>query len=335
MCCAKNQTGAGPFQPTRGDAGANTGRGRSCAMGVRGKGASATVAAVLMLLAVVGVLACPAAAATKSPGCGRPAPARPPTSFLVDGVARQAIVVVPADYHAARPLPLVVAFHGRTNDNARLRRYLGLEEVATAPMIFIYPAARKAPGGSFTWAAPRSGPDFALFDGILAVIGQSYCLDRSAIFLIGHSLGATFANDLACGRASIVAGLGSVAGGITQSRCAGRVPALLLHNPRDELVPLSEGEKARDTLLGAPLAAAWPIAETFQGFACLRAGSSQTPLLWCLSRQDTTSRGRYYPHQWPEGASRLIMSFFADLTATRSMRKSLTQVDGTAAANSS
>ena len=100
-------------------------------------------------------------------------------------------------------------------------------------------------------------------------------------------------------------------------------------------MPLSEGERVRDTLLGAPISAALPVAETLQGFTCLRAGSSQAPLLWCLHRQDMTSRGRYYPHQWPEGASRLIMSFFADLAAARATRGFLTQATGITALNSS
>lgn len=268
-----------------------------------------------MALAVVAVLVWPAVAATVSRGCGRPAPVDPPTSFLIDGVERQAIVVVPSSYRPDRPVPLVMAFHGRTNDNARLRRYLGLEGIAATPAMFVYPAGRRVPGGDFTWAASDGGPDLALFDGLLSAIGRSYCIDRSAVFLVGHSLGATFANDLACGRAAALSGLGSVAGGITQTRCSGRVPALLLHNPRDALVPLSQGEEARDALLGAPIDAAWPVAETLRNFACLKAGGSETPLLWCLYRQNTTPRGRYYPHQWPEGASELIMTFFSELNA--------------------
>ena len=276
------------------------------------------VGAILFLLTVAVSLAFPAAAASPSPGCGRPEPAQAPASFLVDGVERQAIVIVPGGYRADLPVSLVVAFHGRTNDNARLRRYLGLEEATTMPAIFVYPAARRARGG-FTWAAPGgSGPDFALFDGILAEIGRSYCIDRSAVFLVGHSLGASFANELACARATVVGGLASVAGGIGPGRCASRVPALLLHNPPDELVPLAEGKRVRDALLRAPMPMVWPVAETLQDFACLRAGSSQAPLLWCLYRQDMTPGGRYYPHQWPEGASRLIMSFFAGLAATNS-----------------
>src|SRR4051812_30441928 len=112
---------------------------------------------------VVG-LACPAAG-TPSPGCSHPAPTRVPAAFLVSRVERQAIVVVPAGYHPDLPVPLVMAFHGRTNDNAQLRRYLDLEEAAMAPALFVYPAARRDRGGGFTWTVPDgSGPDLALFD---------------------------------------------------------------------------------------------------------------------------------------------------------------------------
>jgi polyhydroxybutyrate depolymerase len=29
----------------------------------------------------------------------------------------------------------------------------------------------------------------------------------------------------------------------------------------------------------------------------------------CLHAQDVTERGRYYPHQWPEGAAQGIIEF--------------------------
>jgi hypothetical protein len=172
-------------------------------------------------------LACPALAAVPSLGCGRPPPVPAPASFAVGGVERRAIVAVPGGYRPDRPVPLALAFHGRTNDNARLRRCLGLEQAAAAPAIFVYPAALRDRAGGFT-------PDVALFDRILDDMGRSYCIDRSGVFLVGHSSGATFANSLACTRAT-------VAGGIGPGRCTGHVPAILLHDPRDELVPLAEG----------------------------------------------------------------------------------------------
>ena len=256
----------------------------------------------------------PVLAGGLAPGCGQPAPATPPTSFTVAGDERRAIVVVPGDYRPGRPTALVVAFHGRTTDNARFRGYLELEPAAGEPTLFVYPAARAEGPSRYSWAG-RDGhsPDLALFDGILAGMERRYCIDRGRIFLVGHSLGASFANSVACARADMVGGLASVAGGISLSRCAGRVPSMLLHNPRDRLVPLAEGQRARDVLLGAPMQAGWPVSETLGNFACQRAGDPLTPILWCLSEQDYSSRGRFYPHQWPPGASRLIMSFFAAL----------------------
>ncbi len=269
---------------------------------------------VRFLLALMVVMAPPAMAAMPSPGCGRAAPAQTMVSFTVHGVERQAIVVVPSGYRSDRPMPLVLAFHGRTNDNAQLRGYLGLEQAATTSAIFVYPAALRDRSGNFTWVAPdERAPDVTLFDTILGDLERAYCIDRAAIFLVGHSLGASFANSLACARADEIRGVATVAGGIDLSRCTARVAAILLHNPSDELVPLSQGEHARDVLLGASLPASWPVSEIQQTFACQRAGGATTPLLWCLYHEDFTRNGRYYPHQWPKGASQLIMSYFADL----------------------
>ena len=248
-------------------------------------------------------------------GPRRPARGAPET-FVAGGVERRAIVVAPGT--TDRPVPLVVAFHGRTNDNAKAARLPG-------PGGSRGGAGRlRLPGGPagrgrlhLGGAGRRGGPDLALFDALLAWIGRAHCVDRAAVFLVGHSLGASFANDVACARGpAVVRGLASAAGGISgRGPCRGRVPALLLHNPRDGLVPLAEGERARDALLGAPLPGLWPVAETLPGgFACLRAGGGEAPLLWCLHRQDRARGGRDYPHRWPEGASRLVMSFFAGLT---------------------
>jgi polyhydroxybutyrate depolymerase len=131
------------------------------------------------------------------------------------------------------------------------------------------------------------------------------------VVMLGHSLGASFANSLACARAIEIGGFATVAGGIDQQHCAGRAPGILFHNPQDDLVPIAEGQRARDVLLGAAMAASRPVNEIIAGFPCQRVGSVRTLLLWCLYQQVRTSKGRYFPHQWPEGASRLIMSFFA------------------------
>jgi polyhydroxybutyrate depolymerase len=148
---------------------------------------------------------------------------------------------------------------------------------------------------------------------ILAELKSAYCIDQDAIHVVGHSLGASFANSLACARADQIRGLATVAGGIAPSDCAGEVAALLLHNPRDQAVPLSEGERARDALLGDVSGPLEPVPGRVAGFDCRRYGDAANPILWCLHAQDYTVRGRFYPHQWPRGAAEAILAFFGTL----------------------
>ena len=260
-----------------------------------------------------GLAAAAAMATEPSSGCGAPM-ARPPETFHVAGRERHALVVLPEAYRANRPHALVFAFHGRTNDNARARRYFGLEEAAHGSTIFVYPAALPDRTGGFAWADPADPPDalrdFELFDVILDRITSTYCIDLDAVYVVGHSLGASFANSLACARAQRIRAVASVAGGITPSHCSGEVAALLLHNPRDRAVPLSEGQRARDVLLGDPGDEDEWDRRRIGAFECRRYGDAENPLFWCLHAQDVTPRGRYYPHQWPEGGTQAIIAFF-------------------------
>jgi polyhydroxybutyrate depolymerase len=270
----------------------------------------------LVVCGPAGLSGAPAGAAEPSSGCGA-APPTPPETFEIAGQERRAIVVLPQDYEADRRHALIFAFHGRTSDNARARRYFGLERAADGPTIYVYPAALPDRRGRFTWADSGDPPDalrdFALFDVILDRIASAYCVDLDAVYVVGHSLGASFANSLACARAERIRGVATVAGGIAPSDCSGEVAALLLHNPQDQAVPLSEGERARDALLGQPGELIEPVRRRFAGFDCSRYGEAANPLLWCLHTQDFTSRGRFHPHQWPRGAAEAILTFFATL----------------------
>ena len=270
----------------------------------------------LLICALAALSSAPAGAAERSSGCGA-SPPTPPQTFEVAGQERRAIVALPQDYRDDRPHALIFAFHGRTSDNARARRYFGLEQAADRPTIHVYPAGLRDRTGRFTWADPGDPPDalrdFALFDVMLDELTSAYCVDLDAVYAVGHSLGASFANSLACARAGRIRGVASVAGGIAPSDCSGEVAALLLHNPRDRAVPFSEGERARDALLGQPGDALASIPHRFAGFECNRYGDKANPLLWCAHAQDHTPQGRFYPHQWPRGAAEAILTFFATL----------------------
>lgn len=259
------------------------------------------------------------ASAGSSAGCGKDSVGEPPTSIEVNGDVRDLITVVPSAYDSARPHSLVVAFHGRTNSSAQVRSYYRLEQGDASDTIFVYPSASRTAGGHFTWWQQGDPPDalrdFTLFDRLLETLSERYCIDRTRIFVVGHSLGATFANSVACARGDRVRAAATLGGGVIRSACRGRVAAMVLHNPKDDLVSIKEGQRARDTYLtqlglGPPALAAEP-----RDFDCLRYGARDSiyPVLWCPHRKDYNGRGKYYPHTWPPDAGEVVMGFLRGL----------------------
>jgi len=214
---------------------------------------------------------------------------------------------------------LVVAFHGRTNDKAQVRRYFDLEAHARRPTIFVYPSALPVATPPRTWHdggdRPRVLRDYALFDAVVRDVRRRYCVDAERVFVVGHSLGASFANSLACARGNTVRAAATVAGGISATACNGTAAALLAHHPEDELVPIAEGERARAVLLAQNrLAGAASGRTALAGLDCRTwGGDGATPVLWCRHDDVFTRDGRYYPHNWPASAGEAFMRFFADL----------------------
>lgn len=254
------------------------------------------------------------------PGCGKPAPDAAPSSLTVDGRTRNLIAVIPSDYRPDQPHDLVVAFHGRTNSNAEVRRYFDLERHAANPTIFVYPESLRDAQGRNIWSDPADSPeklrDFSFFDAILQAMSEHYCIDRDRVFVVGHSLGASFANALACARGDVIRGLAGVGGGSSRpSRCTGPVAAMVMHNPRDAQVPIAEGLRLRRDLLsqdGLPTGSEPDVPQRFN-YRRYGAESEENPVLWCPLGDDRTASGRFYPHQWPAGTGAAIMAFFGRL----------------------
>lgn len=256
-----------------------------------------------------------ASTARRSPGCTALGAAPLPERLVVDGREREVLVTAPVA--ASAPHDLVIAFHGRTNDADQARGYFGLDEAMPGALI-VYPRALPAAPGSFAWRDPGdpvgAQRDVALVDAIVAAMGAAHCIDLDRVFVVGHSLGAFFANDLACQHAGRVRAVASVAGGVTGDGCVGATAALLLHHPDDRLVPISEGAHARDTFLAAntlPLRAARTEPASLGGLRCDRYGDGDAahPVLWCLHGTAAAATAGD-PHGWPEATAAAIAAFF-------------------------
>lgn len=251
-------------------------------------------------------------------GCGAAAPGAPLQSVSVNGRERSFILHVPASYNPNQEHELIFAFHGHTNSNAQAREYFGLESAFPNALI-IYPSGIQLDTG-FSWTSPGDAPenlrDYALFDELLRVTQLMYCVDASRVYAVGHSLGGYFAADLGCARATSVRAVALLGAGVQGSSCAAPVAAMILHNPNDSLVPVTEGEKARDLFvanLGTPVKPVSEANEPLRTFGCSRYSGTVDAVLWCPHRFDYAYDGAYYPHTWPAETSQAIASFFNSL----------------------
>jgi len=256
-----------------------------------------------------------------SPGCSLAVPAPVPERLTVAGIERTFLTRLP-DGPSDAPHDLVIAFHGRTNDAARARRYFHLD-AALPDAVVVYPRALPAGTGTFAWNDPGDPPaelrDFALVEAIVDAFARGHCLDLDRVFVVGHSLGASFANDVACHLGARIRAVASVAGGIQGGPCVGGTAALLLHHPDDPLVPIATGERVRDAFLAANGLADAPARPAddphLARLGCLRSGDDDAPhpVVWCPHDDATAPGGRHDPHTWPDGAAAAIASFFADV----------------------
>lgn len=256
-----------------------------------------------------------------SPGCSASDAWPLPERLVVSERDRTFIIDPPRDLSAA-PHDLVIAFHGRTNDAAQARDYFEVDEAMPNAWI-VYPQALPAGPGAFAWSDPGdpidAQRDVAFVAAIVDAIGATRCVDLDRVFAVGHSLGASFANDLACHTTDLVRAVATVAGGLQGDACVARTAALLLHHPDDQLVPISAGEHARDAFLagnGLQLAHAASVSQpALAVLHCERVGDAGTPhpVVWCSHDGATWSSGRYDPHGWPTGAAAAIAAFFSAL----------------------
>jgi polyhydroxybutyrate depolymerase len=243
-------------------------------------------------------------------GCGLPA-AEGRQTLKFQGASWRYIVDLPPGYDKSVPTRLILAFHGRTGTAEKVRTYFELEGPAARPAIVVYPQAQGGWGG-------KADRDMAYVDTLLARLKATLCVDQNQIFAAGHSMGGSFVNDLSCGRAGVFRATAVVAGGIGSVRpCQGQVAAILLHNPKDNMVPYSQGIAERDKRIAQNRLAATPV-DASATFRCKRWGKSGIgdPVVFC-DLPSTFNRSRPYSHGWPDGTGPAITGFFDRVTDQR------------------
>ena len=157
------------------------------------------------------------------------------TTFVVGG-DRPVTVNLPAD--TSQPSPLLIMLHSASTSGAHQERYMKLAPVAKKlGMIYIAPDGTVGADGRRVWNAAKaccqkSGApvdDIAYISSLIEEIAVKVPVDRTRIYMIGHSNGAFMSLAYACSTGA-VAGVVSLAGALDSDyTCASKKPFALLH----------------------------------------------------------------------------------------------------------
>ncbi|MBB3051663.1 polyhydroxybutyrate depolymerase [Prauserella isguenensis] len=221
------------------------------------------LATALAAACTVTVLVTPAAGAGEpdrrqaSAGCGNAAPQRPGTSrdhtIGSGGLDRTYRLHLPDGYDAARPWPVVLAFHGRGNDAVRTEAF---SKLSALPAVVVYPngAVGLGDGERQAWqGAPYSAPgvdDVAFTADLLDRLERDLCVDTGRVYATGKSNGGGFTGLLACRMSDRIAAVAPVAGAFypgTREACAPdrAVPVIEFHGTGDSTIPYA-GDSDRE-----------------------------------------------------------------------------------------
>lgn len=173
-------------------------------------------------------------------------------SLVYAGIERKYILHIPAGYNAARPTPLVLAFHGIGLNAEEMIRISRLSEQAdTSGFIVVYPngtgESKSWNGGHCCGEAAKNNVDDvgfvrALIDDLAALIN----IDPGRVYATGFSNGAIMVYRLACELSDRIAAIGPVAATQIlddQKAChpARSVPVIHFHGTADRLNPYDGG----------------------------------------------------------------------------------------------
>jgi poly(3-hydroxybutyrate) depolymerase len=125
-------------------------------------------------------------------------------------------LMVPINYNAQIPLPIVMVFHGLGGSSEAAIGF-GIQNApgASASAIFVYPQGSVYTGtkedaqviGQVGWFDQCDSVDMTFVKNILASIEANYCVDQKRIFAAGFSWGCDFVTALNCCEGTLLRGI--------------------------------------------------------------------------------------------------------------------------------
>jgi polyhydroxybutyrate depolymerase len=169
---------------------------------------------------------------------------------------RSYLLHVPASYDGARPLPVVLIFHGGASDAERMIQFCGLNDKADqAGFLAVYPNGTGQLPRALTWnggnccgyAERRNVDDVAFVRALLDDLAKVARIDSKRIYATGMSNGAIMAYRLASELSDRIAAIAPVSGPMGTEKCSPKRPVSVLHfhGTDDLFAPLQGGQGPR------------------------------------------------------------------------------------------
>ncbi|GAC1412430.1 MAG: serine esterase [Burkholderiaceae bacterium] len=170
-------------------------------------------------------------------GCGTPnGQALPPgRNRLGIDAERDAVLYVPAMLDTARPVPLMVMFHGAGGSPEKVLPYF--EELAEKHHFLVLAPQSALP----TWdlVIAGNGPDLERLDAALAKLASLYVIDPEHLAFAGFSDGGSYALSIGLTNGDVASHVIVFSGGFMSVLMQEGAPKVLIaHGLRDEQLPI-------------------------------------------------------------------------------------------------
>lgn len=176
-------------------------------------------------------------------------------TLSLNGVDRTFLVHMPPG-NPNTPVPVLFVMHGWTMSGQIMEELTGFDTLSDSEhFVVAYPDGE----GFAPWNAGQNvcggaqgvlgnQDDIQFVKDILDEIASTHAINRSEVFLTGFSMGAYFANHIACQEGhNLLRAVAPHSGGTYDGSCPGApVPMLILHGTSDGIVPPDCGSGARD-----------------------------------------------------------------------------------------
>lgn len=156
---------------------------------------------------------------------------------------------------ARQRMPVLIVFHGAGGTGSSMMSLFDADVIERYGFLAVYPEAASGTHGTWalgcaqcTWADAAGVDDYRFARDLIDTLARRHDIDRSRVFVAGHSLGGSFAFDLACRFSELVAGTAVVASlpsadELPGCRAGRALEVMIVLGDRDANVPWDGGSR--------------------------------------------------------------------------------------------